>query len=73
MELCSAWDSKYSQISHSWWAHWENLNTQFNYSYDIRKAIDTTNAIELLNSVIIKSVNKRKLFPTDDAAKRLFI
>ena len=38
---------------------------------DIRRAIYTTNAIESLNSVIRKAIKKRKLFPTDDAAKKV--
>ncbi|NOQ76608.1 MAG: IS256 family transposase, partial [Methylococcaceae bacterium] len=38
---------------------------------DIRKAIYTTNAIESLNSVIRKALKKRKLFPTDDSAKKV--
>jgi transposase-like protein len=33
--------------------------------------IYTTNAIESLNSVIRKATRKRKLFPTDDAAKKV--
>ena len=65
------WDDKYPQISKSWRNHWENLNTLFNYPPDIRKAIYTTNAIESLNSVIRKVTKKRKLFPTDDAAKKV--
>lgn len=65
------WDEKYPQISRSWQAHWENLNTLFNYPADIRKAIYTTNAIESLNSVIRKAIKKRKLFPTDDSAKKV--
>ncbi len=47
------------------------LNTLFNYPEDIRKAIYTTNAIESLNSVIRKVIKKRKLFPTDDSAKKV--
>jgi transposase-like protein len=66
-----AWDEKYPQISRSWRAHWQNLNTLFNYPEDIRKAIYTTNAIESLNSVIRKAIKKRKLFPTDDSAKKV--
>ena len=31
----------------------------------------TTNAIESLNSVIRKAIKKRKLFPTDDSAKKV--
>jgi len=65
------WDDKYPQISRSWRAHWNNLNTLFNYPEDIRKAIYTTNAIESLNSVIRKAIKKRKLFPTDDSAKKV--
>jgi len=65
------WDEKYPQISRSWRSHWENLNTLFNYPSDIRKVIYTTNAIESLNSVIRKSIKKRKLFPTDNAAKKV--
>jgi len=65
------WDAKYPQISRSWRAHWHNLNTLFKYPEDIRKAIYTTNAIESLNSVIRKVIKKRKLFPTDDSAKKV--
>ena len=65
------WDDKYPQISRSWRAHWHNLNTLFSYPHEIRKAIYTTNAIESLNSVIRKAIKKRKLFPTDDSAKKV--
>ena len=65
------WDDKYPQISKSWHAHWSNLNTIFNYPDDIRKVIYTTNAIESLNSVIRKALKKRKVFPSDDSAKKM--
>ncbi len=65
------WDDKYPQISKSWRGCWQNLNTLFNYPQDIRKAIYTTNAIESLNSVIRKVIKKRKLFPTDDSARKV--
>ena len=70
-QFAERWDEKYPQISKSWRAHWHNLNTLFNYPQDIRKAIYTTNAIESLNSVIRKATKKRKLFPTDDSAKKV--
>jgi transposase-like protein len=70
-QFSACWDDKYPQISRSWRAHWDNLNTLFNYPDDIRKAIYTTNAIESLNSVIRKAIKKRKLFPTDDSAKKV--
>ena len=70
-QFSELWDSKYPQISRSWRSHWDNLNTLFGYPPEIRKAIYTTNAIESLNSVIRKAIKKRKLFPTDDSAKKV--
>jgi len=70
-QFSERWDDRYPQISRSWRAHWDNLNTLFNYPEDIRKAIYTTNAIESLNSVIRKAIKKRKLFPTDDSARKV--
>jgi transposase-like protein len=69
--FAETWDGQYSQISKSWRTHWHNLNTLFNYPEDIRKAIYTTNAIESLNSVIRKSIKKRKIFPSDDSARKM--
>jgi nitrous oxide reductase accessory protein NosL len=54
-----------------WRRHWPNLVTIFDYPPEIRKVIYTTNAIESLNSVIRKSVRKRKLFPSDTAALKV--
>jgi len=69
--LDEKWASKYPQISRSWRQNWDNLNTLFAYPSEIRKAIYTTNAIESLNSVIRKAIKKRKLFPHDEAAKKV--
>lgn len=70
-QFAEKWDDKYLQISRSWRSHWHNLSTLFNYPEDIRKAIYTTNAIESLNSVVRKAIKKRKLFPSDDSAKKV--
>lgn len=70
-KFAGIWDEKYPQISKSWRAHWENLNTFFGYPPDIRKAIYTTNAIESLNSVIRQAIKKRKVFPTDDSVRKV--
>jgi transposase-like protein len=70
-QFAQRWDDKYPQIAKSWRANWHNLNTLFKYPEDIRKAIYTTNAIESLNSVIRKAIKKRKLFPSDDSAKKV--
>jgi putative transposase len=70
-EFADRWDEKYPHISRSWRNHWPNLSTLFRYPEDIRRAIYTTNAIESLNSVIRKAIKKRKLFPTDDSARKV--
>ena len=62
------WGDKYPHVIKSWRSNWEGLTVFFNYPKDIRKAIYTTNAIESLNSVIRTAVNKRKVFPSDQAA-----
>ena len=65
------WDDKYPQIAKSWKAHWTNLRTIFEYPPEIRKAIYTTNAIESLNSVIRAATKRRKVFPSDESAKKV--
>ena len=65
------WDNKYPQVSRSWHNNWTHLSTLFNYPQDIRRAIYTTNAIESLNSVVRKATSRRKVFPTDDSARKV--
>lgn len=65
------WSEKYPKIAESWSNHWENVRTIFSYPDYIRKAIYTTNAIESLNSVIRHTTKKRKIFSSDDSAKKV--
>jgi len=65
------WGGSYPQISKSWATHWPNLRTIFEYPPEIRKAIYTTNAVESLNSVIRAATKRRKVFPTDESAKKV--
>lgn len=69
--FCERWGAKFPSIGLMWRRHWPNLVTLFDYPPDIRKVIYTTNAIESLNSVIRKSVKKRKLFPNDMSALKV--
>ncbi len=52
--FAQTWDERFPSISKSWRNNWAHLIPLFNYPQDIRKAIYTTNAIESLNSVIIR-------------------
>lgn len=65
------WQANYPLIAKSWTANWANLRTIFEYPPEIRKAIYTTNAIESLNSVIRAATQRRKVFPSDESAKKV--
>lgn len=71
LAFAEKWDSKYPAISRSWTHHWQNIVTLFVFPQEIRKIIYTTNAIESLNSVIRKSINNRKIFPSDQSALKV--
>lgn len=71
LSFSEKWDAKYPAISRSWNKHWQNIITLFSYPQEIRKIIYTTNAIESLNSVIRKSINNRKIFPSDQSALKV--
>ena len=70
-----AFEAKYAQrypaIAASWRSNWEQVRPFFDFPADLRRLIYTTNAIESLNSVIRQAIKKRKLFPTDDSAKKV--
>lgn len=70
-KFAEKWDARYPQIAKSWRSNWLNLSLIFDYGEEIRKVIYTTNAIELLNSVIRKATRKRKVFPTDESALKV--
>lgn len=65
------WKDKYPVIAGQWHRHWNHLITMFNYPEDIRKVINTTNAIESVNSVIRKATTRHKMFPNDKAALKV--
>ena len=73
-EFAKKWNAKYPAISKSWYNRWDQLNTLFGYTKDIRKAIYTTNAIESLNMTLRKVVKNKRSFPNDTAVfKTLYL
>ena len=66
-EFTKKWDKKYPAISKSWYNRWEQLNTLFGYTSEIRKVIYTTNAIESLNMTLRKVMKNKRIFPNDTA------
>jgi putative transposase len=69
-----AWDGKDPTISKRWRQKWSDIVTLFDFPEPIRKTIDTTNAIESVNSVIRRFTRNRKIDPYADAAlKGVFV
>ena len=48
-ELENKWGKQYPLAVKPWRAHWEYISTFFQYPYEIRKIIYTTNAVEAVH------------------------
>ena len=73
-EFAEKWDKKYSYISKSWRANWEQLSTFWSYPEEVRRLIYTTNPIESFNRCLRKVTKNRPSFPDEDALiKSLFL
>jgi transposase-like protein len=70
-EFSPAWDQKYPTISKQWRAKWTDIITLFEFPWEIRRVIATTNAIESVNSVIRKLTRNRKIYPPEDSALKI--
>lgn len=72
--FAAKWDQKYPAISKSWFNRWNQLNTLFGYTSEIRKVIYTTNAIESLNMTLRKVMKNKRVFPNDTSVfKTLYL
>jgi putative transposase len=68
------WGEKYPTIVKQWRQRWADIITLFEFAAPIRKAIDTTNAIESVNRVIRKFTSNRKQYPNAESAlKRVYL
>lgn len=65
------WKQKYPAVVRSWKNNWDGISTFFNYPYDIRKLIYTTNIIESFHSQLRKITKSKRVFPNDDALLKL--
>jgi len=64
------WNNKYPLSVRSWENNWDKLTAFLNFPLEIRKLIYTTNIIESFNASLRKYTKNKKVFPTDDAAKK---
>lgn len=65
-EFGRTWDTKYPMISKSWRERWLDIRTLFEFPWEIRRVISTTNTIESVNSVIRKSKRNKRYVRTRD-------
>ena len=67
----SKWGKKYTAAIKSWRDNWNELTSFFQYPYEMRRLIYTTNAIEGFNRQRRKVTKTRTVFPTDDSLLKL--
>lgn len=51
--------------------NWDELNTFFKYTEEIRRLIYTTNTIESYNRQLRKATKSKSIFPTDDSLLKM--
>lgn len=65
------WGKKYPAIIRSWENNWLELTTYFNYPYEIRRIIYTTNIVEAYHRQLRKITKTKTAYPTDDALRKV--
>jgi putative transposase len=65
------WGQKFPTVVASWRRAWTHIIPFFAFPPDIRRLIDTTNALESVHAPLRKIIKTRGHFPTDEAATKL--
>ena len=68
--LKEKWGSNYGMVIDSWYNNWNNLDTFFKFSPQIRKLIYTTNVLVGFNRQVRKFTKVRTIFPTDESLNK---
>ena len=68
--LKEKWGSNYGMVIDSWYNNWNNLDTFFKFSPQIRKLIYSTNVLEGFNRQVRKFTKVRTIFPTDESLNK---
>lgn len=67
----SAEGRRYPTIAPMWERHWDRITPVFVYPPEIRRVLNTTNAIESVHMQLRKIIKTRGHFPNDEAAAKL--
>lgn len=65
------WGKRYPAVIRSWRRNWDGLSTFFDYPYEIRRIMYTTNIIESYHSQLRKITKSKRVFPNDEALLKL--
>lgn len=70
-EFKEKWGKKHPIIVKSWENNWLELTAYFDYPYEVRKMIYTTNVIEGYHRQLRKVTKTKTAYPTDDALRKI--
>ena len=65
------WGRQFPTVVASWRRAWTHVIPFFAFPPEVRRVIDTTNALESVNARVRKIIKTRGHFPTDEAATKL--
>lgn len=71
LSLSEKWEKKYPAAIHSWENNWAELSTYFDFPYELRRIIYTTNIIEGYNRQLRKVTKNKSVFPTPKSVRKL--
>lgn len=71
LELDEKWGKQYPMVLKSWQNNWDNLSAYFKYSFEIRRLIYTTNAVEGFHRQVRKYTKSKGAFTSENALVKL--
>jgi len=65
------WGKKYPAVTNSWRRNWDGLSACFDFPYEVRRIMYTTNIIESYHSQLRKITKSKRVFTNDHALLKL--
>ena len=71
LKLSEKWSKQYPAAVRSWEENWSELSTFFDYPYELRRIIYTTNIIEGYNGLMRKVTKNKRVFSSPKSVRKL--
>lgn len=71
LKLSEKWGKQYPAAVRSWEDNWSELSTFFDYPYELRRIIYTTNIIEGYNGLMRKVTKNKRVFSSPKSVRKL--